>query len=541
MENENLSGVKKQPGEKYEINDAVWIAAAILILRSYRADKIATRDDLYFKQAEIAKLATQYADGYVDRARCSLWCCADQDRSVNCYLRGDNEKDPSLRRLTMIGELEGKTYPEELNLTNRLEVDGDVITVGELFAFVKNIYPTIYNHVSCPEQVCPEQIYFEQISMRGNEVESDGDEKEKYVNPAAEEGEEEGEPGQDWEAYKNLILYGPPGTGKTYMSAVYAVAFCDRKPLLELTDYSKVMERYRELKKQGRIMFTTFHPSYSYEEFIEGIRPVVDRGKDRLSYAVEPGIFKEFCALAAGSGSGGAAGIHKEKAGMPYVFIVDEINRGNISKIFGELITLIENSKRAGEEEAVSAVLPYSGEEFSVPKNVYLIGTMNSADRSVALMDTALRRRFRFVEMMPQPQVLRQLKADRVGELDVADMLEVINGRLTYLYDREHTIGHAFFTGLTGENATLEKLGYIFETAIFPLLQEYFYEDYEKIQLVLGDNAKSRPELKFIRDDTVCAGNIFKGNASGIIDLSGKIYTINKSAFLDIDSYKEIL
>lgn len=541
MGNENLSGAKKQPGEKYEINDAVWIAAAILILRSYRADKIATRDDLYFKQAEIAKLATQYADGYVDRARCSLWCCADQDRSVNCYLRGDNEKDPSLRRLTMMGELEGKTYPEELNLTNRLEVDGDVITVGELFAFVKNIYPTIFNHVSCPEQVCPEQIYFEQISMRGNEVESDGDEKEKYVNPATEEGEEEGEPGQDWEAYKNLILYGPPGTGKTYMSAVYAVAFCDGKPLFELTDYSKVMERYGELKKQGRIMFTTFHPSYSYEEFIEGIRPVVDRGKDSLSYAVEPGIFKEFCALAAGSGSGGAVGIHKEKAGMPYVFIIDEINRGNISKIFGELITLIENSKRAGEKEAVSAVLPYSGEEFSVPKNVYLIGTMNSADRSVALMDTALRRRFQFVEMMPQPQVLRQLKADRVGELDVADMLEVINGRLTYLYDREHTIGHAFFTELTGENATLEKLGYIFETAIFPLLQEYFYEDYEKIQLVLGDNAKSRPELKFIRDDTVCAGNIFKGNASGIIDLSGKIYTINKSAFLDIDSYKEIL
>ena len=108
MGNENLSGAKKQPGEKYEINDAVWVAAAILILRSYRADKIATRDDLYFKQAEIAKLATQYADGYVDRARCSLWCCADQDRSVNCYLRGDNEKDPSLRRLTMIGELEGK-------------------------------------------------------------------------------------------------------------------------------------------------------------------------------------------------------------------------------------------------------------------------------------------------------------------------------------------------------------------------------------------------------------------------------------------------
>ncbi len=323
------------------------------------------------------------------------------------------------------------------------------------------------------------------------------------------------------------------------MSAVYAVAVCDGKSLLELTDYDMVMKRYRELKSQGRIVFTTFHPSYGYEEFIEGIKPVVDRGKNSLLYTVEPGIFKKFCARAAGDGDGKYA--FGGDASIPYVFIIDEINRGNISKIFGELITLIESSKRAGEPGAVSAILPYSGEEFSVPNNVCLIGTMNTADRSVALMDTALRRRFHFIEMMPQPQVLKQLKADRVKDLDVAAMLETINRRLTYLYDREHTIGHAFFTGLSGENATLEKLQSIFETSILPLLQEYFYEDYEKIQLVLGDNAKSRPEFKFIRDDTVFSGNIFKGNAGELIDLSGKVYSVNKPAFGILDSYKEIM
>ena len=177
----------------------------------------------------------------------------------------------------------------------------------------------------------------------------------------------------------------------------------------------------------------------------------------------------------------------------PYVFIIDEINRGNISKIFGELITLIENTKRAGMPEAASALLPYSDEPFSVPSNVYLLGTMNTADRSIALMDTALRRRFQFEEMMPNSQVLRDIQADTVEKdgvtLDVAEMLDTINQRIEYLFDREHTIGHAFFTELK-DDATIEKLASIFMKSVIPLLQEYFYEDYSKIMLILGDNGK---------------------------------------------------
>lgn len=191
----------------------------------------------------------------------------------------------------------------------------------------------------------------------------------------------------------------------------------------------------------------------------------------------------------------------------PHVFIIDEINRGNISKIFGELITLIESTKRAGMSESASAILPYSGDEFSVPSNVYILGTMNTADRSIALMDTALRRRFQFIEMMPDSDVLRKIHADKVEDLDVAAMLDKINERITFLYDREHTIGHAFFTGLK-DDASLSKLQSIFEKSVIPLLQEYFYEDYQKIQLVLGDNAKSDDSLKFILDEKVVAKQV---------------------------------
>lgn len=328
---------------------------------------------------------------------------------------------------------------------------------------------------------------------------------------------------------KNLILYGPPGTGKTYNSAKYAVAICDRKSVDELIDYEAVMSRYNELKESGRISFTTFHQSYGYEEFIEGIKPVMDNDSKDISYTIEPGIFKKFCDVA-----------RNYKKDEPCVFIIDEINRGNISKIFGELITLIESTKRDGMEEAVSATLPYSGKTFSVPSNVYILGTMNTADRSIALMDTALRRRFQFIEMMPDSNVLRDIDADKVGNLDVASMLDKINERITFLYDREHTIGHAFFTGLK-DNPSLEKLQSIFEKSVIPLLQEYFYEDYQKIQLVLGDNAKSDDSLKFILDEKVVAKDIFKGNVEEVIDLPEKKYSINKKAFSNINSYKEIL
>lgn len=346
----------------------------------------------------------------------------------------------------------------------------------------------------------------------------------------------------DKEFDKNLILYGPPGTGKTYNSVIYAVAICDGKPVDELTDYAAVMSRYNELKKAGRISFTTFHQSYGYEEFIEGIKPIIDENKQDIGYTIEPGVFKKFCdnAKSITRTSTGIESTVIEENTEPYVFIIDEINRGNISKIFGELITLIESTKRAGMPEAASAILPYSGDEFSVPSNVYILGTMNTADRSIALMDTALRRRFQFVEMMTDSDVLRKIHADKVEDLDVAAMLDKINERIEYLYDREHTIGHAFFTDLK-DDATLVKLQSIFEKSVIPLLQEYFYEDYQKIQLVLGDNAKSDDSLKFIIDEKVIAKNIFKGNVEDVIDLPEKKYSINSKAFENINSYKEIL
>lgn len=346
----------------------------------------------------------------------------------------------------------------------------------------------------------------------------------------------------DKEFDKNLILYGPPGTGKTYNSVIYAVAICDGKPVDELTDYAAVMSRYNELKKAGRISFTTFHQSYGYEEFIEGIKPIIDENKQDIGYTIEPGVFKKFCdnAKSITRTSTGIESTVIEENTEPYVFIIDEINRGNISKIFGELITLIESTKRAGMPEEASAILPYSGDEFSVPSNVYILGTMNTADRSIALMDTALRRRFQFVEMMSDSDVLRKIRADKVEDLDVAAMLDKINERIEYLYDREHTIGHAFFTDLK-DDATLEKLQSIFEKSVIPLLQEYFYEDYQKIQLVLGDNAKSDDSLKFIIDEKVVAKNIFKGNVEDVIDLPEKKYSINSKAFENINSYKEIL
>lgn len=337
---------------------------------------------------------------------------------------------------------------------------------------------------------------------------------------------------------KNLILYGPPGTGKTYKTAAYAVAICDGKDVDKLLDYDEVMRRYNELKEEGRVEFTTFHQSYGYEDFIEGIRPVMDEEAKELAYNVVPGIFKRFCSEASKSEvSANNFGIAKDNT-KPYVFIIDEINRGNISKIFGELITLLEDTKRAGMKEALSVSLPYSDESFSVPANVYIVGTMNTADRSIAMMDTALRRRFRFIEMMPAPDVLKDIK---VGNIDIPAILEAINERITYLFDREHTIGHAFFTGLRGDNATIENLGRIFEKSIIPLLQEYFYEDYHKIQLVLGDNAKSSDKYKFIiADELKKDDNVFRGNVDDL-DIPDKIYRINKNAFSNENSYLEII
>lgn len=498
----------------------------------------------------------------------------------------------------------------------------------------------------------------------------------------------------------NMILYGPPGTGKTYHTVLYAVAICDGKTLEEVKamPYEEVLKRFQELKSPdvGRVAFTTFHQSYGYEEFIEGIRPrVEDEDNGKLSYQIVPGLFKQFCdeaknravriqsaltdikanptiwcVLLDGTGhselksycfdhneirigwrdweeritedtkklndktrailinfqenmekgdivlieknntsidaigivdgeyqydkdgyenyprtrkvrwvakdinenivalNGGKRldrktvyplpswridlpGILKliqkydkssrytvQEKESPCVFIIDEINRGNISRIFGELITLIEKSKRRKAEEEMSVTLPYSGDSFSVPQNVYLLGTMNTADRSIALMDTALRRRFSFVEMMPDSEVLEGIEI-KEGEdiLNVSKMLDVINQRIAYLYDREHMIGHAFFIPLR-KDPSIKRLSDIFQKQVVPLLQEYFYEDYEKIQLVLGDNQKSADVYKFILDTKVKVREVFNGHPD--IDLPERSYQIQKDAFQKLKSYKEI-
>ena len=217
-----------------------------------------------------------------------------------------------------------------------------------------------------------------------------------------------------------------------------------------------------------------------------------------------------------------------------HVFIIDEINRGNISKIFGELITLIEPSKRLGQAEGMKAKLPYSQQLFGVPDNVYIIGTMNTADRSIATIDTALRRRFRFKEMMPDTEVLKDIS---VEDISISEMLSRMNKRIAVLYDREHTVGHAYFIPLR-DNPTVEQLAEIFENAIVPLLQEYLYEDYEKIRLVLGDNNKENKDEQFIIATETDYEELFGSTDIGFDD--SVTYEINKAAFGNIDAYRKI-
>ncbi|EAJ8493549.1 AAA family ATPase [Campylobacter jejuni] len=390
----------------------------------------------------------------------------------------------------------------------------------------------------------------------------------------------------------NQILYGPPGTGKTYHTIDKALEILGEN--LENRDEKKA--KFDEYVKNGQIVFTTFHQSYGYEEFVEGIKPRIDSKENskEVEYEIKDGIFKELCKKALDNykvslltqeefvksedlenkieifldelvdqqkfiekiQSGGfkleeynekyriitddtnanlylnleifktllenkdkiingrsikqilnnkhrrqidsyyfqLVKLFKEREQdykvdnnpsekpelKPYIIIIDEINRGNVSKIFGELITLIEASKRIGEKEELKVTLPYSGKEFGVPKNVYIIGTMNTADRSITSLDTALRRRFEFIEMMPD---VSKLSMDCEG-INLQELLKAINTRIEYLLDREKTIGHAFFVSV--EN--LEDLKKVFQNKIIPLLQEYFYNDYALINEVLNDN-----------------------------------------------------
>ena len=297
---------------------------------------------------------------------------------------------------------------------------------------------------------------------------------------------------KDFKFPLNTILYGPPGTGKTYNSIFYSVGIIKKdKSIIDIiedktkniSDIEKeeIFDNFNDFKEQGQIEFITFHQSYSYEDFIEGIRPTLatkdsEDNKD-LKYTIHSGIFKKICERARND---------KDKN---YVLIIDEINRGNISKIFGELITLLEPSKRLGETEELKIRLAYSGEEFGVPKNLYILGTMNTADRSIALLDIALRRRFNFIEMPPRYELLKQKIEVKNDKIELQELLKAINTRIEFLLDKDHLIGHSYFINIK----TFEDLKEIFRNSIIPLLQEYFYDDFEKIREVLniGDNNDS--------------------------------------------------
>ncbi|MFT7879055.1 MAG: AAA family ATPase [Sulfurimonas sp.] len=297
----------------------------------------------------------------------------------------------------------------------------------------------------------------------------------------------------------------------------------------ECTDIIKTVTKYKNDRPNAetieRFKFLTFHQSYSYEEFVEGIRAVVDDEDPNapVRYEVQPGIFWEMCEKA-----------RKDKEHF-YALFIDEINRGNISKVFGELITLIEDDKRDNHEDKesqkITVTLPYSKSLFTVPSNLHIIGTMNTADRSIAHMDTALRRRFEFKEMMPEPRKLKDINMSDEG-IDIPRMLYTMNKRIEVLYDREHTIGHAYFMPLL-KDASLEKLQSIFTLKILPLLQEYFFEDWAKIQIVLGDNQKDE-EYQFIQKREL-GSNWFGGAKLGYIQPTE--YIINRKAFSQVDTY----
>ncbi|MDF2393583.1 AAA domain-containing protein [Aeromonas sp. 2MA4] len=218
---------------------------------------------------------------------------------------------------------------------------------------------------------------------------------------------------------------------------------------------------------------------------------------------------------------------------QPYVLVIDEINRGNVSRIFGELITLIEPSKRAGADEALTATLPYSKRPFSVPDNLYLIGTMNTADRSLAGLDIALRRRFEFCEMPPRPELL---DAVEVQGLNIGKLLRTLNQRIEVLLDRDHCLGHAYFMPLK-KDCSLSRLELIFRNQILPLLQEYFFEDWQRIQWVLNDHRK--PALdRFVEQDKQDVAALF-GNIS--VPAQGAVWRINDKAFKRLSAYAGVI
>lgn len=284
-------------------------------------------------------------------------------------------------------------------------------------------------------------------------------EKEEIINEEENSEMVEREPRKNKLNPLNSIIYGAPGTGKTYSTAEYAVAFIEKRQVRtnQLSDKERndLMKKYRDLTKNGQVVFTTFHQSYGYEDFIQGLRPNTENGE--MKFSPTDGVFKRIADKA------------MQDQENNYVIIIDEINRGNISKVFGELITLIEEDKRWGENNQLSVILP-SGQEFAVPNNLYIIGTMNSADKSIALIDTALRRRFEFIEVAPNEDLIK----DEILKSVLIQLNTVLRKQLE---SSDLLIGHAYFIGKTKDD-----LPKILNRNIVPLLYEYFYDNEKKVK-----------------------------------------------------------
>ena len=256
---------------------------------------------------------------------------------------------------------------------------------------------------------------------------------------------------------KNIILQGAPGTGKTYNTAALALTICGVTDV-DMNDHEAVMERYDELQKEGRIGFVTFHQSMDYEDFVEGIKPKTENGI--VSYEVEDGIFKLLSNKA-------QTNIEDDYSTTPYVLIIDEINRGNVSKIFGELITLLEVDKRTGGNHPIRVMLPYSKESFGVPSNLYIIGTMNTTDRSVGNIDYAVRRRFAFATLKADKELVKQNSIPLAVELFEAVELFIKKHQIDMDFE-DLMVGHSYFFA-KDENELELKWQY----EILPLLNEY--------------------------------------------------------------------
>lgn len=305
------------------------------------------------------------------------------------------------------------------------------------------------------------RIFWKYCNTKGTE--NDEEETVKEENRMKSCLEIEREPRTNKVHPINFIVYGAPGTGKTYSMVEYALAIVDNIPIEEFrkknTDRKANMIRYKELVKAGQIVFTTFHQNYGYEEFIQGLRP--DRDSETMAFKTVDGVFKVIADTAL-----------NDTEDKNFVIIIDEINRANISKVFGELITLIEEDKRWGELNETSVTLQ-SGDSFAVPNNLYIVGTMNSADKSISLIDAALRRRFDFIEQKPDSSLVP------VGVLRI--MFDEINQSLVSQLDStDLLVGHSYFMN-KGEN----ELCGILNNNIIPLLYEYFYDDRKKVATLL--------------------------------------------------------